>query len=313
MFGTDELVDDPVAAIRALVGRLADEDRSDWSGAARSEGSSGLVQAAERLQAEVLRAVGEWDAISAWGEDGGVSPVAWLTARAPVTKCAAARLVRSARLVRTHEPTAAALARDEVSVAHVEVMASAIRHREDVFASNTANRCWMWRASSRPSSSGTAARQMAVPRRRRRRDRRGLSDPDLRFITLPPRVRRLRGVAASARSSTATPAPPSSAPSTLHDPRPGRGPVPAPHTLATPRRRAGRDLRRDPGPQGTHRPSRGQHRRGVRLPDPGPPSTSATSRERCARSPASDPSPAPSWNASAAARASAASSWPARP
>ena len=134
MFDTDELVEDPIAGVEDAIARLADADRSGWSAAARSEAVLGLVRTAERLQAEVLRAVGEWDAISAWAEDGGLSPVAWLTARAPVTKGGAARLVRSARLVRTHEPTAAASARGEVSVAHVEVMADAISRREDVFA-----------------------------------------------------------------------------------------------------------------------------------------------------------------------------------
>ncbi len=53
-----------------------------------------------------------------------------------MTRMAAARLVRSARLVHAHEPTATALWKGDLSVSHVELMASAIRRREDVFASD---------------------------------------------------------------------------------------------------------------------------------------------------------------------------------
>ena len=133
MFGTSELFDDPVDGIHGLVGRLAGEDRSGWSGAARSERVLGLMEAAERLQAELLRAVGEWDRVAAWGEDGALSPVAWLAYRTPATKGTAARLVRSARLVRRDERVAAAVAEGRISSAHVEVIADAIRRREDVY------------------------------------------------------------------------------------------------------------------------------------------------------------------------------------
>src|SRR6266700_2956022 len=59
---------------------------------------AGAARGAERLEAEVLRCVGGWDAARAWASDGACNPVAWLAYRAPVTKSDAVRLVRGARL-----------------------------------------------------------------------------------------------------------------------------------------------------------------------------------------------------------------------
>ena len=81
----DSTADDPLAGIHDHLGQLAGEDRSGWSGGARSDRVVELLRAAERLQAEVLRAIGEWDRTQAWSADGALSPVAWLADRAPVT------------------------------------------------------------------------------------------------------------------------------------------------------------------------------------------------------------------------------------
>ena len=310
MFGADEdLVEDPVAGIGALVDRLAVEDRSGWPGAARSERVLGLLEVAERLQAEVLLAVGEWDRVAAWGQDGALSPVAWLTARAPVTRPGAARLVRSARLVRTHEPIATALAKGETSVSHVEQIARAIRHREDVFATDgeplveaaceltpeafrSAARRWRCLADDIVATEEAHARHLR------------------RYVDVSETLGGVAlgafldgdagGTVVSALDAYTTIDPPG-------DPSPRR-------TLAQRRadalveicaevlarkQRTGRSI---PNIDGT-----------FDYPTLVDRTNSATSPGHCATSPASDPSPAPSWNASAAPHASAASSSPANP
>src|SRR2546421_7922809 len=99
---------------------LAAEDRSGWSAGARSARLGELLKARERLEAETLRCLGEWDAAKAWADDGAFTPQAWLVHQAPVTKSEAARLIRTARLVRDHDRTAKLLAAGDVSSAHVE-------------------------------------------------------------------------------------------------------------------------------------------------------------------------------------------------
>ena len=56
------------------VKELDAEDRRDWSGAARSDQLVELLEVAERLQAEIVRAVGEWDARADWSLDGALEP-----------------------------------------------------------------------------------------------------------------------------------------------------------------------------------------------------------------------------------------------
>jgi hypothetical protein len=121
---------DPVERIRAALEQLGSEDRLAWSGPARSQRVVELLDVADALQAEVARAVAEWDRDSAWAADGALNPVSWLVDRAPVTPGAAARLVRTARLARDHEATGRAMASGDVSYANVETMASVARRRE---------------------------------------------------------------------------------------------------------------------------------------------------------------------------------------
>ncbi len=65
MFG-----DDPIEQIRLAVKELDAEDRRSWPGAARSDQLVELLEVAERLQAQIVRAVGEWDARADWALDG---------------------------------------------------------------------------------------------------------------------------------------------------------------------------------------------------------------------------------------------------
>lgn len=120
--------------VRAAVEAAAAEDRSGWSGAARSAEVVELLAAQERLQALVTAVVGEWDRDQAWALDGAASPVAWLAHRCPLTRQDAATLVRSARHVARHDATAKALDAGDISAAHVQVAARAVKHREDLYA-----------------------------------------------------------------------------------------------------------------------------------------------------------------------------------
>ncbi|MGH9049166.1 MAG: hypothetical protein ACRDY4_05495, partial [Acidimicrobiia bacterium] len=84
--------------IGEAVAAAASEDRDGWSGAARSARLIELLEVRERLDAEILRCTGEWDAAGAWAEDAAATPQSWLVHRARVTRADAVRLVRAAHL-----------------------------------------------------------------------------------------------------------------------------------------------------------------------------------------------------------------------
>jgi len=108
-------------------------DRSQWSDAALCSEVVDLVGVVERAQAELVAAVGVWQARQAWSVDGSWSGPAWLAANTPMTRPAASRLCATARLVQAHEQTAKALDVGDVTVAHVEVLAGAVRRRESLY------------------------------------------------------------------------------------------------------------------------------------------------------------------------------------
>src|SRR5262249_15220840 len=89
-----------------------------------------LLRIRERVQAELVRTAGEWDAQQDWALDGALSATAWLAHRAPTTRACASKLMSQARLCRQHEATGEALADGDISCAHVEVLAPMIRGRE---------------------------------------------------------------------------------------------------------------------------------------------------------------------------------------
>lgn len=121
-----------IDSISAAVG----EDRSGWSGAALSARLLELMEAEQAIRAEVIRCVGQWDAMAAWAEDGALSASSWMAHRTATTKADASVLVRTARLVQGNERTAKALAAGDISPAHVEVAARAARHVEDIYANH---------------------------------------------------------------------------------------------------------------------------------------------------------------------------------
>jgi Domain of unknown function (DUF222) len=117
---------DEITAIEA-------EDRTGWSGAARSARLLELLALQREVAAEVLRCAGEWDAALAWAEDGALTPAAWLSHRGALTTQDARDLVRSARLVHGNQHTAKALAAGDVTPTHVSIAARAARHVEDLY------------------------------------------------------------------------------------------------------------------------------------------------------------------------------------
>src|SRR5215510_805706 len=87
-----------IELIRQGLALLAAEDRFGWSGAARAAAVLELTEVSERLEAERLRAIGQWDADQAWRADGALSASSWMASHAPVAKKRANQLVRTARL-----------------------------------------------------------------------------------------------------------------------------------------------------------------------------------------------------------------------
>jgi Domain of unknown function (DUF222)/HNH endonuclease len=111
---------------------LAAEDRSTWSGGARLARLVELRQIQERLDAEVLRAVGDCDAVDAWSE-ACLGAVSWLASHTGLVRGAAARMVRTARFLRRHSRTAKALDAGDVTVPHVEELALAACRRDVLY------------------------------------------------------------------------------------------------------------------------------------------------------------------------------------
>ncbi len=79
-----------------------------------------------------------WQAHRAWVADGASSAASWLVEHTPMTRPAAVRLCRMARLVHEHRQTAEALDAGEVTVAHVEVLAAAVQRREALYSEHEA-------------------------------------------------------------------------------------------------------------------------------------------------------------------------------
>ncbi len=88
----------------------------------------------ERLDAEVVRTVGSWNAAAAWAEESALGPVSFLAWKGSMPRSAAHKLLRTARLARDHDLTGRALASGEITVPHVEALATAAHRRDDLYA-----------------------------------------------------------------------------------------------------------------------------------------------------------------------------------
>jgi Domain of unknown function (DUF222) len=127
---------DDLAALTALLGRLASCDLDWLSDTAVADQTLQLQQLADRLDGIVLRHLAATDARGAAGAEAGVqfgSTASWLRARLRMTSGAAASAVRTARAL-YRGPLAqsgAALCAGEISAAHANVLAAGVKDLAD--------------------------------------------------------------------------------------------------------------------------------------------------------------------------------------
>jgi hypothetical protein len=133
-------------------------DFTTWSDAALCEEIRQRTRAVERAQAELTHLAGIWLDRQAWRSESGLSSRSWLAAHTPMTRASAAKLCTTARLVCRHEQTAKALDVGDVTVAHVEVLATAARRRDALYADHEHTLLGVARALT-PEDLVTAARQ----------------------------------------------------------------------------------------------------------------------------------------------------------
>jgi hypothetical protein len=133
----DDCSSDPLDQIHDGLAALACEDRAGWSGARCADRLVGLRALQERVDAEVVRAVADCDAVDAW-QEAALGAVSWLAAKTGMLRHAATALIRTARLTRRHAQTAKALEAGDITVPHVELLAKAAHRREDLYAEHEA-------------------------------------------------------------------------------------------------------------------------------------------------------------------------------
>ena len=107
---------DPVEVINEALDRLADEDRSNWSVAAKTQRTVELTKIGARVEAETVGCVGEWEAAGGWQVGGSRSPaaaLAWLGGR---SQGVALKFVQTGRLVQRHPATAKSVANGDLQI-----------------------------------------------------------------------------------------------------------------------------------------------------------------------------------------------------
>ena len=124
---------DALERMHADLALMASEPLAGTAGAAQSDRVRDLLGVRQRVDAELMRSIGQWDAEGCWGEDGAVSAASWLATHTGLTRAAATRLVRAARLLREHDATAEALASGAVTSVQVDTLAAITRNREDLY------------------------------------------------------------------------------------------------------------------------------------------------------------------------------------
>jgi hypothetical protein len=129
---------DPFAVIGELLADASAEQLAGSPGAALSARVVELAALAERVDAELVRTIAQWDAAGAWAEDGALSAASWLAHRTSMLRVDAARLVRTGRLVQEHGATADALAAAVVSSRQVETLAAAVGPRDELYPDHEA-------------------------------------------------------------------------------------------------------------------------------------------------------------------------------
>ena len=126
MFDTTDVgrsAETAIARLRSAVSELAHDDFTDWHSDLLSDRLLALLEARDRLDAELTRATAQWARRRAWEVDGALSPTTWLMHRAPIGRAAAVQVVKAARVVDASPEFADALASGSTTAAHVDALA----------------------------------------------------------------------------------------------------------------------------------------------------------------------------------------------
>ena len=105
-----------MAVMNEALDRLADEDRSSWSVAARTQRTVEVTKLGARMEALNAACVGEWEAAGGWQVGGSRSPaaaLAWLGGR---SHGVAVKFVQTGRLVQRHAATAKSVANGDLKI-----------------------------------------------------------------------------------------------------------------------------------------------------------------------------------------------------
>jgi hypothetical protein len=123
--------DADVAQLGSGIAELSSQSIDDWHGDTLSERLVELTELWERLDAEVMRTAAIWSRKRAWEADGALSATAWLAHRAPLSRRAAGRIVKAARIINRAPDLADALAAGYITSAHVDALAGVISPRRE--------------------------------------------------------------------------------------------------------------------------------------------------------------------------------------
>ena len=120
---------DPIARIRNDLTEVSMAELAESAGDSLSKRLVDLLELRERLDAEMARVAAAWQRRRAWEADGALSPVAWLTHRAPLAARDASALVKTAKVINAAPQLAEALQAGDTTAGHVAALAKVMSPR----------------------------------------------------------------------------------------------------------------------------------------------------------------------------------------
>ncbi|MCP3976882.1 MAG: DUF222 domain-containing protein [bacterium] len=120
---------DPIARIRADLAEVSMVELDGSAGDSLSTRLVDLLELRERLEAELARVSSQWEKRRAWEADGSLSPVAWLTHRAPLAAPDTRQLVKIAKVINEAPQLAEALHAGDTTAGHVAALARVMSPR----------------------------------------------------------------------------------------------------------------------------------------------------------------------------------------
>jgi Domain of unknown function (DUF222) len=137
MFDMIEGMEVSLSTLQAAIGEVLDVDVSTLSDGEVHRGLLDLLALRNALDSAVLNLAGEWTNRGIWAEDGSRAAGARLAREANLRKGTAYNLVRRATALSEMPETATALAAGELTVEHVDLLATAnTAHRRECFAAD---------------------------------------------------------------------------------------------------------------------------------------------------------------------------------